>query len=113
MTFMLFKKKRGSDKEPQIVAQSGNEETITDLADRMNKSEVKSTHDNGYTVFGNRETTIVVSKDEYIAAKAELEAEAKQLAEKKKAEEEAYKPSPELERFRKDFNQYWGGNIPE
>ena len=113
MTFVLFRKKRGSDKEPQIVAQSGDEQTIKDLADKLNNSEAKSTPDHGMTVFGNLETTIVVTKDEYKAAKAELEAEAKAEAEKKKAEEEAYKPSPELESFRKQFKQHWGGDIPE
>ena len=113
MTFMLFKKKRGSDKDHQLIAQSGNEETIKDLADRMNESEIKSTPDHGMTVIGNRQTTIVVTKDEYNAAKAKLEAEAKAAAEKKRLEEEAYKPSPELEKFRKDYNTYWGGNIPE
>lgn len=113
MTFVLFRKKRGSDKEPQIIAQSGNEETIKDWADKLNNSETKSSPDHGMTVFGNRETTIVVTKQEYRNAKAELEAEAKAKADKKKAEEEAYKPSPELEAFRKQFNQHWGGDIPE
>lgn len=113
MTFVLFRKKRGSKEEPQIVAQSGNEETIKDLADTMNRSETKSTPDHGMTVFGNRETTVVVTKDEYNAAKKALEAEAKAKADKKKAEEEAYKPSPELESFRKQFKQHWGGDIPE
>lgn len=113
MTFVLFRKNKGSKEEPQIVAQSGDEQTIKDLADRLNRSEIKSSPDHGMTVFGNRETTVVVTKEEYRNAKAELEAEAKAKADKKKAEEEAYKPSPELEAFRKQFNQHWGGDIPE